>query len=65
MKRLVYILSALAIVLVGLGFIMPAIAHWRTQGILPGISGLFLLLGMSLVGGGVTLSLPFLRSRSN
>jgi len=65
MKRFLFLVSALAIVLVGLGFIMPAIAEWRLQGNLPGISSLLLLLGLSLVGGGVTLGIRLLRSRSN
>ena len=53
MKRIVTIIVGIIAVLVGLGFIMPAIAQWRTLGSLPGVSVALLMLGVLLtVGGG-------------
>ena len=53
MKPAVKIVLGVAGVLVGLGFIMPAVALWRTQGALPiGDIGL-LLLGLILTAGGL------------
>ena len=53
MKRIVTIIVGIIAVLVGLGFIMPAIAQWRTLGSLPGVSVALLMLGILLtVGGG-------------
>jgi hypothetical protein len=53
MKRIVSIIIGVIAVLVGLGFIMPAIAQWRTLGSLPGLSVALLMLGVLLtVGGG-------------
>jgi hypothetical protein len=53
MKRIVSIIIGVIAVLVGLGFIMPAIAQWRTLGSLPGLSVALLMLRVLLtVGGG-------------
>lgn len=53
MKRNLQILGAVVAVLVGLGFIMPAVAQLRTQGALPGVGVALLLLGVFLsLGGG-------------
>jgi len=53
MKRNLQILGGVVAVLVGLGFIMPAVAQWRTQGALPGVSVALLLLGVFLSLGGI------------
>lgn len=53
MKRNLQILGGVVAVLVGLGFIMPAVAQLRTQGALPAVSVALLLLGVLLsLGGG-------------
>ena len=53
MKRIVTIIIGILAVLVGLGFIMPAIAQWRALGSLPGASLALLLLGFTLTAGGI------------
>jgi hypothetical protein len=47
------IIGGVVAVLVGLGFVLPAVAQWRTQGPLPAMSFVLLLLGVCLsLGGG-------------
>jgi hypothetical protein len=53
MKRTITIILGFIGLLVGLGFIMPALAQWRTQGSLPGASVALLLLGILLSLGGL------------
>jgi hypothetical protein len=53
MKRNLQIIGGVVAVLVGLGFIMPAVVQLRTQGALPVVSVALLLLGVFLsLGGG-------------
>ena len=53
MKRNLQIIGGVVAVLVGLGFIMPAVALLRTQGALSGVDIALLLLGVFLsLGGG-------------
>ncbi|MBI5801768.1 MAG: hypothetical protein HZA92_13730 [Verrucomicrobia bacterium] len=53
MKRNLQIIGGVVAVLVGLGFIMPAVVLWRTQGALPGVDVALLMLGTFLsLGGG-------------
>ncbi len=53
MKRNLQILGAVVAVLVGLGFIMPAVAQLRTQGARPSVGVGLLVLGVLLsLGGG-------------
>lgn len=53
MKRNLQILGGVVAVLVGLSFIMPAVAQLRTQGALPAVGVGLLLLGVFLsLGGG-------------
>lgn len=53
MKRNLQIIGGVVAVLVGLGFIMPAVSQLRTEGALPGMSVALLLLGVFLsLGGG-------------
>ena len=58
MKRNLQTLGGTVLVLVGLGFICPALAQLRAQGALPSVSVALLLLGvlLSLGGGGVVLA---------
>ena len=50
-------------VLVGLGFIMPALAQWREHGALPGVGVAFLLLGVLLSLGGLGAVITGARQR--
>lgn len=53
MKRKLQIIGGVVAVLVGLGFIMPAVAQLRTEGALPAMGVALLLLGVFLsLGGG-------------
>jgi len=53
MKRNLQITGGVVAVLVGLGFITPAVAQLRTQGALPAMGVVLLLLGVFLsLGGG-------------
>ena len=55
MKRILIIISGILGVLIGLGFVFPAVAQIRTSGSLPGLGVALLLLGIGLtVGGGST-----------
>ena len=63
MKRNLQIIGGVVAVLVGLGFIMPAVALWRTQGSLPTMSVALLLLGVSLSLGAAGPSSPARGSR--
>ena len=58
MKRNLQIIGGVVAVLVGLGFIMPAVALLHTQGVLPGVDVALLLLGAfrSLGGGGAIVT---------
>ena len=57
MKRTLIIISGILGALVGLGFVMPAVALLRTTGGLPGFEVALLLLGaaLTLTGGGVVV----------
>ena len=65
MKRILLSLAGLVAVLVGLGFVMPAVALWRQFGTMPGSSVSLLLLGLLLTLGGFALAVTaFRRSQS-
>ncbi len=51
--NLSWMLGGVAGVLVGLGFVCPAIAALRLQGTLLPVQGLLLLLGLTITAGGV------------
>jgi hypothetical protein len=54
MKRTMLLIGGILGVLIGLGFVFPAIALWRNSGALPGMSVALLLLGIALtLGGGI------------
>jgi hypothetical protein len=56
MKRNLQIIGGILAVLVGLGFICPALAQLRSQGALPSMGVALLLLGvLLLLGGGGTV----------
>ncbi len=57
MKRTLSILAGIIGILVGLGFIMPALAQLRAYGSMPGSSAGLLVLGLALAlgGGGAAL----------
>ncbi len=64
MKRNLQILGGVVAVLVGLGFIMPAVAQWRAQGALPGVGVALLLLGVFLSLGGIAAIVTSIRRRA-
>jgi cytochrome c oxidase assembly factor CtaG len=53
MKPFFKLLLGVIALLVGLGFVMPAVAQWRTQGSLPAVSVVLLGLGLVLAAAGV------------
>ena len=52
MKKIGYMIGGTLGVLIGLGFVFPAVAQLRMEGALPTISVCLLLLGLSLVTAG-------------
>jgi len=54
MKRTMTLLAGILLVLVGLGFVFPAVAQLRDTGVLPAVGVALLLLGLvlTLSGGG-------------
>jgi len=65
MKPYVYILLGLIGILVGLGFVMPAIAQWRDLGTMPGSSVALLILGIVLTTAGLFSGVKGLRKRQS
>ena len=61
MKRLLMVGAGAVAVLVGLGFIMPAVAKMRQQSGLPSVDIGLLLLGILLTLAGVTTAICSLR----
>jgi hypothetical protein len=57
MKRTLKITLGIIAVLVGLGFVMPALAQWRQEGAMTGLSIALLWLGivLTLTGGGAAI----------
>jgi len=57
MKRILKIILGVIAVLVGMGFVMPAIAQWRHEGAMTGSSVALCLLGavMTLAGAGAAI----------
>ena len=57
MNRTLKILIGIVAILVGVGFVMPAVAQWRHEGSMTSTSVALCLLGvlMTLVGGGAAM----------
>ena len=57
MKRTFKIILGIIAVLVGMAFVMPALAQWRHEGSMTGLSVALLLLGavMTLAGAGAAI----------
>ena len=57
MKRTLKIILGIIAVLVGMGFVMPALAQWRHEGAMTSLSVALLLLGtvLTLAGGGAAI----------
>lgn len=57
MKRTFKIILGIIAVLVGMGFVMPALAQWRDEGAMTSLSVSLLLLGivLTLAGGGAAI----------
>ena len=64
MKRILTIIAGILGVLIGLGFVFPAVALWRTSGALPGMSVALLLLGIALTVGGCSAAFCGFRKRA-
>jgi hypothetical protein len=64
MSRTVYIVAGILGVLVGMGFVMPAVALMRDAGALPNESVGLLLLGLTLTLSGVASGYAALRAHS-
>ena len=63
MKRTFKIILGIVGVLVGMAFVMPAIAQWRHEGSMTGISVALLLLGAVLTLGGGSVALQGIARR--
>jgi hypothetical protein len=57
MKRPIKIILGIIAVLVGMGLVMPAIAQWRNEGAMTGLSVALFLLGavLTLAGAGAAI----------
>ncbi|MGC3959065.1 MAG: hypothetical protein QM813_14315 [Verrucomicrobiota bacterium] len=57
MKRTINITLGIVAILVGLGFVMPAVAQWRHEGAMTGMSIMLCLLGtvLTLAGAGAAI----------
>jgi hypothetical protein len=57
MNRTLKITIGIVAVLVGMGFVMPAVAQWKHEGSMTSLSVALLLLGavMTLAGGGAAI----------
>ena len=64
MKRTILIVAGIAGVLVGLGFVFPAVAQMKTSGSLPILSVALLLLGLLLTFGGGSAAFYGVRQRA-
>ncbi len=53
MKRNAWLGVGVGAVLVGLGFVFPAVAQWRDQGFIAAVGIALLGLGVLVAGGGV------------
>ncbi|HRI16114.1 MAG TPA: hypothetical protein PLX89_24205 [Verrucomicrobiota bacterium] len=65
MKHTLLVVLAIIAVLVGLGFIMPAVAKWRAFGGMAGSDFALLMLGVVLTLGGLATALRPLFRRSH
>jgi len=63
MKRTILIVAGIAGVLVGMGFVFPAVAQMKISGSLPSLSVALLLLGLLLTAGGGSAACYGLRKR--
>jgi hypothetical protein len=64
MKRKLIVLAGIVGVLVGAGFILPALALLRTRGALPGADVGLLLLGLTLTLSGAAVAWAGARTRT-
>ena len=64
MKRTLKIILGIIAVLVGMGFVMPALAQWRHEGAMTGSSVALCLLGAVLTLAGVGAAIHGVAKRS-
>ena len=57
MKQPIKIILGVIAVLIGMGFVMPAVAQWKNEGSMTGMSVLLCLLGavLTLAGAGTAI----------
>jgi hypothetical protein len=63
MKRTLIIIGGVFGVLIGMGFVVPAIAQWNHEGSMTGVSVALLLLGLMMTLGGIAVAIRVLRQR--
>ena len=64
MKRTLKIILGIIAVLVGMAFVMPALAQWRHEGAMTGLSVALLLLGTALTVAGFGAALRGVAKRA-
>lgn len=64
MKPLIKIILGIVAVLIGMGFVMPAIAQWRHEGAMTGVSVALCLLGALMTLGGIGAAIQGFAKRS-
>ena len=63
MKRTLKTIIGTIAVLVGMGFVMPALAQWRHEGAMTGMSVALLFLGIVLTLGGGSAAIRYVPKR--
>jgi hypothetical protein len=63
MNRTLKIIIGIIAVLVGMGFVMPALAQWRHEGAMTGMSVALLFLGIVLTLGGGGAAIRYVPKR--
>lgn len=64
MKRTIKIILGIAAVLIGMGFVMPAIAQWQHEGAMTGMSIMLCLLGTVLTLAGASAAIHSITRRN-
>jgi hypothetical protein len=62
-KKLINVAAVIAVLAIGVGFIMPAIAKWRDLGTLAGMDIILLMLGTAICMFGVDCGVRFVFRR--
>ena len=62
--KIIKIILGLVAVLIGMGFVMPAIAQWKQEGAMTGMSIVLCLLGVALTLAGLGATIQAVRRRN-